>query len=98
MRTVSPQTERLRYVLDYDQKTGVFTWKNPPGDKMKPGDTAGVRDNTGYIRIRFDNVLYMAHRLAWQYIHGSPPLNVLDHKNRVRNDNKISNLRQANQT
>ena len=37
-----------------------------------------------------------AHRLAWLYTHGVWPILELDHINRTRDDNRISNLRLAN--
>jgi len=41
--------------------------------------------------------MYKAHRLAWMYVHGYMPVEQIDHINRVRNDNRISNLRLASQ-
>jgi hypothetical protein len=38
---------------------------------------------------------YLAHRLAWLYVTGSWPVLEIDHKNRVRNDNRFGNLRPA---
>jgi hypothetical protein len=36
-----------------------------------------------------------AHRLAWFYVHGEFPKCELDHINGVRDDNRISNLREC---
>jgi hypothetical protein len=35
----------------------------------------------------------MAHRMAWLYVHGVIPTLGIDHINRVRHDNRITNLR-----
>ena len=40
---------------------------------------------------------HLAHRLAWLYVHGEWPAEEIDHLNRVRSDNRISNLRLATQ-
>jgi hypothetical protein len=37
----------------------------------------------------------MAHRLAWLYVHGKYPTDAIDHVNRERDDNRISNLREC---
>lgn len=37
----------------------------------------------------------MAHRLAWMIVNGKFPDFEIDHINRVRDDNRISNLREA---
>ena len=40
---------------------------------------------------------YYIHRLAWFYVHGEWPI-VVDHINRDTSDNRIANLRAANQS
>jgi HNH endonuclease len=56
---------------------------------------AGAVHKDGYIRIKVDGHLYMAHRLAWLYVNGSFPPHRIDHKNGIRDDNRIRNLREA---
>lgn len=89
--------KRLRDVLNYDPSTGVFTWKvNHP--RAAQGAKAGAKDAHGYVVIRVDKILYKAHRLAWLYAHGAWPVQSIDHINRVRDDNRISNLRDVGQS
>lgn len=82
---------RLKEVLDYNLETGQFHRRNQRGAIR----CAGSLNNSGYRQIRIDGKLYVAHRLAWLWVHGSFPLNELDHINRDRDDNRIVNLREA---
>lgn len=88
--------ERLRDLLCYDAETGVFTWRKAYCKKVVVGRVAGHRNKTtGYVEIRINGVLYGAHRLAWLYVHGKWPECVIDHIDRDRANNRVSNLRQA---
>jgi hypothetical protein len=56
---------------------------------------AGYEDN-GYIRIQVDGVKYLAHRIAWVFIHGSIDDGIEpDHKDRNGLNNSQDNLRCA---
>jgi hypothetical protein len=81
-------------LLNYDPETGVFVWVKRSNPNVPAGSVAGTMNN-GYVKISIDNKKYFAHRLAWMYVYGSYPKAELDHINRVRNDNRISNLREA---
>jgi HNH endonuclease len=88
--------DRLREVLDYDPETGIFTWRVRVSTHCYPGDVAGyVCPQRGYVFIGLDRCLYPAHRLAWFYVHGEWPENEIDHRNGVRADNRLLNLRLA---
>lgn len=89
--------EKLKECLDYDQETGIFLWKIKR-KSVNPGQVAGCICSDGYICIRIDGRPYKAHRLAWLFIYGKFPNGDLDHKNRIRNDNRISNLRNATES
>lgn len=84
---------RLRYVLDYNSETGVFVWRLAIGRRAKVGATAGGKSNTGYWRVKVDGVFYSAHRLAWLHVYGEWPAHEIDHVNGIRDDNRLSNLR-----
>lgn len=94
----------LRTRLDYDQSTGHFTWRQKAESQhdanrwnaVFAGTRAGHVNNKGYVIIKVDGAAYKGHRLAWLYVYGTWPPSNLDHKNRIRNDNRIANLRPAN--
>lgn len=84
--------ERLREVLQYHPETGQFTWKLNPSC-VRIGKIAGTLLEKGYVKIAIDKRAHMAHRLAWLYVHGEWPDGYIDHINRNKSDNRISNLR-----
>lgn len=86
---------RLMELLHYSPDTGHFTWIKR-GCGVTIGRIAGgSMGNRGYRRIKIDGRMYLAHRLAWLYMKGSWPKDEIDHINMVRDDNRISNLREA---
>lgn len=88
--------ERLTEVLSYDRRTGVFLWKAKTGRKVRVGERAGTRSKAHIYRvIRIDRVNYYESVLAWFYVTGSWPKYQVDHRNRIRDDNRWSNLRLA---
>lgn len=89
--------ERLKELLDYDPETGAFTWKVRVARRTKVGAPAGSKVSNGYIHIAIDYKDYKAHRLAWLYTYGCWPDGQIDHVNRIKDDNRISNLRCVSQ-
>lgn len=87
--------EYLRSILNYDPETGIFTWKVRTSTRVKVGDITGCPGGHGYLLIRVCSRLHKAHRLAWLYVYGSWPTDQIDHINRNRSDNRISNLREV---
>ena len=87
---------RLREFVSYDGDTGIFIRvKASSGRYGRPGRVCGSPDKKGHIYIYVDGKRYAAHRLAWLYTHGAWPEDQIDHINRVRDDNRIVNLREA---
>lgn len=89
--------EYLRSILNYDQETGIFTRKVSTSNRVKVGDAAGCPDGQGYLNIMVQSRNYLAHRLAWLHYYGTWPKDQIDHINRIRTDNRISNLRDVTQ-
>jgi hypothetical protein len=91
----------VRKRLDYNQDTGIFIWRpraiRSTADKTWntrfADEVAGSIKNNGYRQIWIDGKRYGAARLAWLYVHGEWPKNEIDHINRLRDDNRLVNLR-----
>lgn len=86
--------EYLKTILKYDPETGIFIWIVRIANNIHIGDIAGSLDKqSGYIRLMIDEKNYRAHRLAWLYMIGDWPIYKIDHKDKCKNNNKFSNLR-----
>lgn len=95
--------KRLRELLSYNQRTGVFRWRETRGP-VNAGDIAGTPTAKNYIRIFVDYRAHLAQRLVWLWMKGKPgdtlaivPASV-DHENTIRNDNRWRNLRASTQS
>lgn len=63
-------------------------------DDIKGGN--GSLDKDGYLILKIKGKQFKAHRVAWLLNYGDFPNSELDHKNRIRTDNRIENLRESN--
>lgn len=88
--------QRLQELLHYDPLTGLFTWRMARR-KCTPGAVAGHGQKGRYVTIKIDYVRHYAHRLAWLYMTGAWPARQVDHRNKNKQDNRWTNLRQATQ-
>lgn len=77
--------------LDYDAKSGIFTWKVSRRG-VKKGKQAGSIKVDGYRKIRLNKQEYLEHRLAWFYIYKEWPKDIID-GNKL--NNSINNLRES---
>lgn len=92
---ISLTQEKLKELLEYNPETGVFTWKKTINSRAMKGYLAGTFDNEGYIVIRINGKAYKSHRLAFLYMLGKFPENLVDHINTIKCDNRWRNLREA---
>lgn len=90
--------EYLTDTFNYCPDTGIFTYKVTKGSRAVAGNRAGTLNNIGYRLIKIKEYLYLEHRLAWFYCFKEWPTGVLDHINRVRDDNRLDNLREVTES
>lgn len=88
---------RLKELIHYCPDSGVFTRLISSGSS-KSGNPTGYIDSEGYVRVSVDRNKCGGHRLAWLYVNGIMPKDQIDHINGVRSDNRILNLREADQS
>lgn len=87
--------DELKKIFDYNQDTGILTWKIDRNWKIKAGSVAGTIKKDKYININLKGKMYRAHRLIWLYVYGYMPKIYIDHINGNPSDNRICNLREA---
>lgn len=81
--------------LSYDESSGDLIWAFKLSRKVVVGSVAGCKcKRDGYIKVRFENRLYLAHRIIWESVMGIIPEGMqIDHINHNRSDNRMENLR-----
>lgn len=88
-------SEALKQIIKYDPQTGKFVWLNK---SLARTDyqlfVNGIKENP-YLLIRINKRNFLCHRLAWLYITGKWPSDMLDHINGDKSDNRFCNLREA---
>lgn len=104
----------LHRILHYDPETGSFTWRVRPAELFATKRacsiwnvryaerTAGYRwapgPNVTYRCIRIFDWPFLAHRLAWLYVTGAWPIALVDHRDLDGENNRWSNLREADKS
>jgi len=87
--------EQVREMFDYDEDTGILTWKIRYGYKH-PGDEVGYMEY-GYKIHTTNKRDTGVHRLVWLWYYGKYPDQFIDHINGIKIDNRICNLRDVSQ-
>jgi hypothetical protein len=98
--SILPTQERLKEILNYDTKTGILAWKYrrdvpPQWNTKNAGKITGCKNSNGYLLVNVDGKLHLAHRLIWMWVTGIQPKTYIDHIDRIKTNNKFSNLREA---
>lgn len=76
------------------ERTAVHSWRSWNGGNA--GHEAGCNTGHGRIYVGINGDLFARYRLAWMWMHGEDPGPQIDHINRDKSDDRISNLRPAN--
>lgn len=87
--------ETLNSLFIYDPESGLVTRRIFVNSRAKEGDVVGSMSASGYLQVRIANSNYPLHRIIWVMIYGYMPENFIDHINRVRDDNRLCNLREV---
>jgi len=87
--------ERVRSLLAYDSERGHLYWLANRRGGASAGDRFGKQCKNGYRLGKVDQKHLYEHRLIWFIVHGEWPPQTIDHVNRIRDDNRLSNLRLA---
>lgn len=91
-----PSREQLAAIFEYDPETGIVTGKESRGNR-KAGKAVGHRCSRGYLQVRLEGKNLSVARVAWIIAVGTNPPQI-DHINRIRDDNRLANLRESCQT
>lgn len=90
--------DTIKKLFYYNADSGILLWRKGNGRNVKPWQQVKSQNKHGYFCVKISGKTYLAHRIVWCYIHGHFPIGDIDHKNRIRNDNRIVNLRDVSRT
>lgn len=82
----------LKACVEYSPDTGAFTARLSSSSRNEGDSLGALGGSHGYLSIAVAGRSYLAHRLAWFYVHGEWPEQI-DHIDRNRHNNRICNLR-----
>jgi len=81
-----------RFIVDVEAGTLTRRFNTTGGGKA---GTLAQTLNKGYFKIQIFGKKQTVHRLIWLLFSGHWPKNYIDHINRIKTDNRISNLREV---
>ena len=90
--------DQLLALFEYDPVVGDLIWR-VTNNVVTAGSIAGYVENSGYVRFEFKGIKYSAHRAVWIMHNGEIPAGMMiDHRNGIKFDNEIDNLRLASRS
>lgn len=87
----------LKSLISYDPETGRMTWLVAKSSSVRPGQEIRGFMQRGYRRVMIDGHRYRAHDIAWLYVTGAFPVDILDHRDCNPDNLRFENLREATQ-
>ncbi len=89
-----PSLDRLHELFKLDADAGVLIARITRNKRIA-GTVVGTPTDEGRFICRVDYKIYYVHRIIWKMVHGSDPVDFIDHHNRRTGANGIGNLRSA---
>lgn len=86
--------ERVKELFDYDSVNGWLIRKKDEFGRIVNRPCGHKPNREGYGQVKIDGKVYRAHRVIWLLVYDKWP-EFIDHIDRDRMNNKISNLRAA---
>lgn len=88
----------LLSLISYEPDTGIFRWRGSHQRRKEKAKAGHFHAGIGYETIMVMGRAILPHRLAWFYSHSKWPDMYIDHINGDASDNRLCNLREANQS
>jgi hypothetical protein len=85
----------VKCLFTYHSISGWLTWNITSNRNALKNSRAGKTDKNGYRIIKILGKPYKEHRIVWLYHYGYLSKDQIDHINRIKDDNRIENLREC---
>lgn len=79
----------------FEYRDSDLYWLVPTANVVKVGDLVGSINSDGYVTTKFFGRRCYVHQLVWAFHYNVWPDFEIDHKDRIRDNNDINNLRPA---